>query len=199
MRGSPGLSAIAIGGPHQIKRPIAMPSKHRRAGFGEGQVAGFDGSGSVNTSSAVTGFGGHTPGRPPRLAHWATGRFQVSAHRFSADTRGLFDAPQRPTEAPQKQNLLLCVVIQDVTHAGVGTCIPRRRQRLGRYACGGRFSGVHQWPVLGVHRGLYGNPTNRPAIATLDHSESETTATSLARTGLMRVSAPWPLGAGPQT
>src|SRR5437016_4671487 len=36
---------------------------------------------------------------------------------------------------------------------------------------------------------LYGNPINRPAIATVDHSESETTATSLFQTGLMSVSS----------
>jgi len=37
--------------------------------------------------------------------------------------------------------------------SGEGPSRPRRRQRLGLAIAGGRFSGVHQWPVLGVHRG----------------------------------------------
>jgi len=42
---------------------------------------------------------------------------------------------------------------------------------------------------LSVKTSVYGNPINRPAIATLDHSESETTAASLLQTGLMCVSS----------
>jgi len=32
----------------------------------------------------------------------------------------------------QRADLLLCVVVQGVTHAGYGTCVPCPRQRLGR-------------------------------------------------------------------
>ena len=32
----------------------------------------------------------------------------------------------------QRADFLLFVVVQDVTHAGSGTCVPRPRQRLGR-------------------------------------------------------------------
>ncbi len=39
--------------------------------------------------------------------------------------------------------------------SGEGPSGPRRRQRLG-LATRGRFSAVHQWPVLGVHRGYRG-------------------------------------------
>ena len=37
--------------------------------------------------------------------------------------------------------------------------------------CGGRFSGVHQWPVLGVHRGTSGT-AEAPAAAALERKSS---------------------------
>src|SRR6185437_10253496 len=39
--------------------------------------------------------------------------------------------------------------------SGEGPSRPRRRQRLGLARAGGRFSGLHQWPVLGVNRGVW--------------------------------------------
>ena len=38
----------------------------------------------------------------------------------------------------------------------------RRVNVLGRRYFTGRFSGVHDWPVLGVHRGEDWPPTRRP-------------------------------------
>jgi hypothetical protein len=45
---------------------------------------------------------------------------------------GLRTWDDRRGQTPQPTDLLLFVVVQDVTHAGVGTSVPRPRQRLGR-------------------------------------------------------------------
>jgi hypothetical protein len=45
------------------------------------------------------------------------GGFQIAADRFAANTGGLLDAPQRPAQSPQRHNLMLLVVAQDVAHA----------------------------------------------------------------------------------
>ena len=42
------------------------------------------------------------------------------------------NALQRPAEATQRENLVLCVWLQDVAHLGEGLHIRRLRQRLGR-------------------------------------------------------------------
>ena len=114
-------------------------------------MAGFDAE-SVDTSGVVAGFGGQTAAVRP-TAHRNAGRFQIAAGRLPTDAGGRLDPPKRPAQAPQRDDLLLFLVVQDVAHAGEGPWAPRRRQRLGRYVVSGRFSGVHQWPVLGVHRG----------------------------------------------
>ena len=87
--------------------------------------------GSVDTSGVVAGFGGQGRGRPPRAADRDPGRLQVAAGRLATDARRLLDAPQRPAQSAQRQDLLLLVVAQDVGHAGEGPRAPRRRQRLG--------------------------------------------------------------------
>ena len=56
---------------------------------------------------------------------------QVAAGRLPAHPGGLFDAPERPAESPQRQNLLSFLVSQDVAHAAQERRVPRRRQRLG--------------------------------------------------------------------
>ncbi len=73
------------------------------------------------------------------LAHRDPGRLQIGTCRFPTDRGGLLDTPQRSPQSPQRQNLLLFVVAQDVAHGGNGTCVPRRRQCLGCYAW---------WPVF---------------------------------------------------
>ena len=65
-------------------------------------VAGFGGAGSVDTSGVVAGFGGQSRGPPTPPTH--------------RDARGFLDAPQRPTQSPQRQDLLSCVFAQDVAH-----------------------------------------------------------------------------------
>ena len=49
------------------------------------------------------------------------------------------DAPQRPSESPQRQHLLLLLFAQDV---GVIT-LPSASSTSRRLTSGGRFSGVH--------------------------------------------------------
>ena len=72
-------------------------------------------------------------------AHRDTSGLQIGAGRLATDRGRLLDAPQRPTESPQRQNLLLFGVAQDIAHGGERTCVSRRRQRLGCYA---------RWPVF---------------------------------------------------
>ena len=105
-----------------------------------GMVAGFGGPRSVDTSGVVAGFGGgHTRGWPP-APHRDPRRLQIHARGVAMNGGGGLYAPQRPPESPQRQDLLLFVVAQDIAHDGDGTAVPRRRQRLGCY--GG------WWPVF---------------------------------------------------
>ena len=94
-----------------------------------------------------------TPSGDHPAAHRHPGGLQIAAGRLPTDRGGLFDAPQRPAQSPQRQDLLLFLVVaQDVAHAGGGPC-PPAGVNVSVATRGGRFSGVHQWPVLGVHRG----------------------------------------------
>ena len=70
--------------------------------------------------------------RGVRAAHRDAGGFQVAADRLAPDAGRVLDAGQRPAQSPQRTDFLLFVVVQDVTHASEGTCVPRLRQRLGR-------------------------------------------------------------------
>jgi hypothetical protein len=42
---------------------------------------------------------------------------QIAADRFAPDTGRPLDAPQRPSQSPQRHNLVVFVVSQDVAHA----------------------------------------------------------------------------------
>ena len=53
-------------------------------------------------------------------AHTNPRRAEVAADRFSAHTRRRLDAPEGPAQAPQRQNLLLLLFVQDVAHPGEG-------------------------------------------------------------------------------
>jgi hypothetical protein len=50
--------------------------------------------------------------------------------------------------------LLLFGIAQDIAH-GASEPAFLAAVNVSAATCGGRFSGVHQWPVLGVHRGDY--------------------------------------------
>ena len=102
----------------------------------------------------VAGFGGgHARGRPPRSRTGNRRRLQIRARRLAANAGRFLDAPQRPAQSPQRQDLLLFVVLQDVAHPDVGNTRSPAAVNVSAATRGGRFSGVHQWPVLGVHRG----------------------------------------------
>jgi transposase InsO family protein len=68
------------------------------------------------------------------------------------DARLRLDPSQRPTQTPKRQYLLSFLIAQDVCHAAGRPSLPTPVNVPGTDAVG-RFSDVHQWPVLGVHRG----------------------------------------------
>ena len=73
-----------------------------------------------------TGVGGHLPrggrfwrpvGRTAAAAsHGYASGLHVGADRLSTDTSGRFDAPERPPQASQGDDLLLVLVVQDIAH-----------------------------------------------------------------------------------
>src|SRR6185437_9162572 len=109
---------------------------------------------SVDTSAVVAGFGGgHTVGRPPvrRTAMPAAFKYALAVSR-----RTPVVASMRRSDHPRRPSARTCCrldSLKTLLMSGEGPLRPRRRQRLGLASAGGRFSGVHQWPVLGVHRG----------------------------------------------
>ena len=102
-----------------------------------------DGCGVVRAVASRRGrrrVGGHlrrngricrTRARAATAAHGQAGRLQVTAGGLAPDPGGLFDPPQRPAEAPQREDLLSFLCAQDVAHAGQERRVPDRRQRLG--------------------------------------------------------------------
>jgi hypothetical protein len=65
--------------------------------------------------------------------------------------RRSLDAPQRPSQPSQRDDLLFLFFAQDIAHVterNLSACSMSRFSYLI-----GRFSGVHVWPVLGVPRG----------------------------------------------
>src|SRR5439155_14346924 len=53
-----------------------------------------------------------------RRTHRDPGCFQISAWRFSTHTSGLLNAPKRPAEPSQCDDLLFLFFVQDIAHAG---------------------------------------------------------------------------------
>src|SRR5713101_4792162 len=114
-------------------------------------VAGFD-AGSVDTPVVVAGFGGQVPGRPPltRTAMPAAFRYALAVSRRTPVDSSMrrSDQPSRPNATTDcffsSSKTLLIPAVDHVTHRLVNVSAPTR---------GGRFSGVPQWPVLGVPRG----------------------------------------------
>jgi hypothetical protein len=64
-------------------------------------------------------FWGPNPRASASTADRNTGRFQIVASRFPPDPGGGFDAPKRPAQSPQRQDLLLLLIVQDVAHGAV--------------------------------------------------------------------------------
>ena len=92
-------------------------------------------------------------GRPATAPHGQSGCLQVAAGGLAPDPGGLFDPPQRPAEAPQRENLLSFLFLQDVAHAGQERRVPGRRQRLGLLSEMAGFQPPTNGRDLGAHRG----------------------------------------------
>ena len=101
--------------------------------------------------------GGHLYGRfwllatpPTRSPYRDSGSLEIPGGGFPPNLGSALNPPQRPAKPAQCNDLLLLLFTQD---------IHRRRVNLlpsmswVSYLIG-RFSGVHRWPDLGVHRGL---------------------------------------------
>ena len=81
-------------------------------------MAGFAEKGAIKsgvTSLARFCRGSLSPEARQPYRH--AGRLQVGAGCFSTHTIGLLDAPQRPSELPQCDDLLLFFFAQDIAHA----------------------------------------------------------------------------------
>ena len=114
-----------------------------------------DGRGVVRALASRRGrrrVGGHlrgngricrTSGWAATAAHGQAGRFQVTAGGLAPDPGGLFDPPQRPAEASQREDLLSFLFAQDVAHAGAGTSSSRPASTSRAAIGNGRFSAVH--------------------------------------------------------
>jgi hypothetical protein len=85
--------------------------------------------------------------------HGDPGGPEVAADGLPADARFRLDPPERPAELAEGADLLLFGGVQDVAHGGEHPPggVPPATPQLA--SPGGRFSGVHWWPDLGVHRG----------------------------------------------
>ncbi len=148
------------------------PDGHRVAAAGEGELDQF----AVRRAGAGRGcalrpgrprrrrgVGGHLFGRicrrvapPPGRPHGDPGGLEIGPGRLAPHARRRFNAAQRPAQLAEGNDLLLFRVAQDVGHGGGGTTIPLAASTSRAPNSYGRFSGVHLWPVLGVHRGQQG-------------------------------------------
>ena len=81
--------------------------------------------------------------RPATAPDFQAGRLQVPAGGLTPDPGGLFDLPQRPAEASQRENLLSFLFLQDVAHAGAGTSCSRPASTSRAAIGNGRFSAAH--------------------------------------------------------
>ena len=80
-----------------------------------------------------------TSARAATTAHGQAGRLQVAAGGLAPDPGGLFNPPQRPAEASQREDLLSFLFAQDVAHAGRNAEFPTGVNVSGRY---------RKWPVF---------------------------------------------------
>src|SRR5438067_6992248 len=71
--------------------------------------------------------------------HRDAGGFQIATDRLATNRDGLLDAPKRPPEPSEREDLLLLGIVQDVAHVSDRTRVPSRRQCLDRY---------REWPVF---------------------------------------------------
>ena len=114
------------------------------------------GCGRAFTGGLRAEVGDHLIGRFCRIAPTpGTGRSnrntsgpQIAADRFAPDVYGLFNAPQRPAQPSQRDDLLSLCFAQDIAHVDGGV-FPTSGSMSRISSSVGRFSGDHHWPVLG--------------------------------------------------
>src|SRR5512139_3873698 len=109
------------------------------------EVAGFDPPGSVITGAEVAGFGGDPP--RPRTGMPAARRYSLAVSRRTPVSRWIRRSvqPSRPSASIWcRLSSLKTFAIPSADHRGPTTLSTSRRTTFS-----GRFSGDHQWPVLG--------------------------------------------------
>ena len=88
------------------------------SGITSARLAGFAGWGSGVTSLA--GFAGALRPQPPGGRRPMPAARKIISGGFSADTGGLLNLAQRPTEPPKCYDLLLLFLVQDIAHIDRG-------------------------------------------------------------------------------
>jgi hypothetical protein len=80
-----------------------------------------------------------------------SGFFQILARGLTANSGCFLNAPQRPSQPPQRNNLVSFLSSQNVAH--IDRAYTPSVNVLSQFLIG-RFSGDPVWPVLGDPRGL---------------------------------------------
>src|SRR5579863_1172944 len=101
----------------------SMTSRHGSHALADGARPG---NGSAATAFSAGGLrakvGDHLVGRFCRRSpspsagrpNWNTAGLQVAAYSLSTDVYHLFNAPQRPSQTPQRDDLLSLSLVQDI-------------------------------------------------------------------------------------
>jgi len=97
--------------------------------------------------------GGHLYGRfchIPSPPTWRTHRHsrspEILSSGFAANMRRFLNAPQRPSQPPQRDDLLFLFFAQDIDHLTERNLSASPMSRFSYLV--GRFSGVQPWPFL---------------------------------------------------
>jgi hypothetical protein len=108
------------------------------------------------------------PTPPTRWTHPDSRSPEICSGGFAADVRRSLNAPQRPSQPSQRDDLLFLFFAQDIAHVKERN-LPASSMSRFTYPVG-RFSGVHVWPVLGVPRGSNGTTS---AFASLPYNAAQ--------------------------
>ena len=154
-----GSHALALGARPGRTAVRSVDTSWRMAGFGGAAVGGHQ--------EEMAGFPGRSRWTPRRRngrfclrfaapswpAHGDSGGFQIAARRSRVGRR--WCARCAAATSPVARALQLDVVCRRPRRCscGVGTSRSPPASTSRAATRNGRFSGVHQWPVLGVHRG----------------------------------------------
>ena len=92
-----------------------------------GGVTSLAGFASLRVGGHLVGrFCRRSPSPCSRWPHRDPGRFQIGACRFPTHTGGLLDAPQRPAQPSQRDDLLFLLFAQDIAHGDGGYSLSSR-------------------------------------------------------------------------